>query len=188
VSLLRPLTESVRLHITQDLADLEMALEQFLSKSGSGNFSLSQVDQGKPYAELRAVRQMLFWTGLDTKSKPAPDVVKSLWNELWVKDVRPSTLFHYLFSFAPSTLSTPYHMKRVSAAEYVQFLVPFDTVGGIQLTSPGEEMAYSTVRACCDSYIQRASLPTTGQSDGDPRIAPMVMLLGPELLRRRGRH
>jgi conserved oligomeric Golgi complex subunit 5 len=188
VSLLRPLTESVRLHITQDLADLEMALEQFLSKSGAGNLTLSQIDQGKPYAELRAVRQMLFWTGLDTKSKPAPDVVKSLWNELWVKDVRPSTLFHYLFSFGPSTLSTPYHMKRVSASEYVQILVPHDTIGSIQLTSPGEEMAYSTVRACCDSYIQRASLPMTGPSDGDPRIAPMVMLLGPELLRRRGRH
>ena len=230
VTLIRPLSESIRLHITQDLTDLEMALEQFIAKaassssnsklnltntsSGTGassrNFttSLSQIDHGKPYAELRAVRQMLFWTGLDTKSKPADDIAKSLLNEIWVKDIRPSTIFHYLFSYGPNMLSSPYHVKRISATEYVTLLVPYDmtniistnntnstttaTTGNHGMES-GEDIAFMTIMACCDSYIQRASVvststtPSTSETGGDSRIAQIVISFGQELSRRRGR-
>jgi hypothetical protein len=223
VTLIRPLNESIRLRITQDLTDLEMALDQFISKAATmgknsklnfantGNesvtLSLPQVDRGRPYAELRAVRQMLFWTGLDTKSKPADDIAKSLLNEMWVKDIRPSTIFHYLFSYGPNTLSSPYHVKRISATEYVALLVPHDILfgyanGNTKSTDKdnnsmenGEDVAFMTIMACCDSYIQRASVTTTTSNSssndpnqgGDMRIAQIVITFGQELLRRRGR-
>ena len=215
VTLLRPLSESIRLHITQDLTDLEMALEQFLSKAATSssnsklNFtststrnvttSLQEVDNGRPYAELRAVRQMLFWTGLDTKSKPADDIAKSLLNEMWVKDIRASTIFHYLFSYGPNMLSSPYHVKRISATEYVSLLVPHDMMFGNVSDSNsnmegGEDVAFMTIMACCDSYTQRASVSTStintttnDPTSGDPRIAQIVITFGQELLRRRGR-
>lgn len=186
-SLARPLGEAARLHITQDLTDLEMALEQFVSKAG-GTLTLHHVEHGKPYAELRAVRQMLFWTGLDNRGKPADDVAKSLLREVWTKDMRASTIFHYLFSFGPSTLSSPYHIKRTTAAEYVSSLIQLD---GSVVT--GEDAAWMTVMACCDSYVQRASAGVSANAadavgSGDVRVAQIVTTLGQELLRRRGRN
>ena len=181
-SLVRPLGESARLHITQDLADLEMILEQLVVKTG-GSLSLHSIENGKPYAELRAVRQMLFWSGLDHKSKSADDVAKSLMREVWMKDVRPSTVFHYLFSYGPSLLSSPYHAKRMTASEYVNTLVQLD--GSVVA---GEDANWMIVMSCCDSYQQRASAGSAAAADGDTRVAQIVMSLGQELLRRRGRN
>jgi conserved oligomeric Golgi complex subunit 5 len=178
-SLIRPLSESARLHVTQDLADFELALEQFVLKSG-GSMSLSQISNGRPYMELRAVRQMLFWSDLDDKSKLPADVVKSILREVWVKEVRPSTVFHYLFSFAPSLLSSPHHAKRMKVEDYVVgTLVKLD--GDVE---DGEATAWMTTMACCDSYQQRESAQH-GFTDGDSRIPAILMALGPELLRRR---
>lgn len=177
-SLIRPLGESTRLHITQDLADFELALEQLMLKGG-GTKHLSEVSNGKPYAELRAVRQMLFWTGLDDKSKTASIISKTMLREVWVRDVRPSTVFHYLFSFAPSLLSSPHHLKRMKVEDYVGSLVTLD--GEVD---EGEASAWMTTMACCDSYQQRESAQQ-GVAEGDSRIATILMSLGPELLRRR---
>ena len=108
-ALLRPLGESSRLRLTQDLADFEMALEQLVFKGGT-SLSLSQIAGGKPYAELRALRQLLYWTALDDKTLSPSEVAKGLLRETWVKDLRPSTLFHFLFSFAPALLTSPHHI------------------------------------------------------------------------------
>lgn len=179
-SLIRPLGETARLHITQDLADFELALEQLVLKAG-GSLSLSQVENGKPYAELRAVRGMLYWTGLENKKTPATTLAKSMLREVWVKDVRPSTVFHYLFSFAPRLLSSPHHSKRMRPEEYVATLVQ---LGGA--IDDGEASAWMTTMACCDSYKQRESVDGgSGNRDGDHRISSILMMLGPELLRRR---
>ena len=175
-SLIRPLGETARLHITQDLAEFELALEQLVLKGGSA-MTLSQIEMGKPYAELRAVRQMFYWTGLDDKSIGASSVAKSMLREVWVKDVRPSTVFHFLFSFAPDLLSSPHHSKRMRPEDYVSNLVMLD--GSID---EGEASAWMTTMACCDSYQQRESV--VGM-DGDRRVAAILMMLGPELLRRR---
>jgi conserved oligomeric Golgi complex subunit 5 len=177
-ALVRPLAESARLHITQDLADLELSLEQLVMKGGGG-VVLSQIDKGKPYAELRAVRQMLFWSGLESKNKEAVELAKSLLREAWIKDVRPSTVIHYLFSFAPSLLSSPHHAKRIKAEDYVMTLVQLD--GSAQ---HGEDNAWMVTMSCCDMYQQRAS-STTSPADGDARMAQILLALGPELLRRR---
>ena len=146
--------------------------------------ALSEIGNGKAYAELRAMRQMLFWTGLDDKSKPAAGVAKSIIREVWVRDMRPSTIYHYLFSFAPNLLSSPHHWKRMRVDEYVGVLVSLD--GDIE---EGESVDWMTTMQCCDSYQQRESAQSaligkTG-SEGDPRIAAILMALGPEILRRR---
>lgn len=177
-SLVRPLGEMGRLRITQDLADFELALEQLVFKGGSGA-ALSQIENGKPYAELRAVRQMLFWTGLEDKLLLPTDAAKSILREVWAKDVRPSTVFHFLFSFAPTLLSSPHHSKRIKAEEYVNALVRLD--GGVD---DGEATAWMTTMACCDAYQQRESVDNKN-ADGDRRVATILMILGPELLRRR---
>lgn len=181
VSLIRPLSETARLHVTQDLADFEFALEQLVFKSNSSK-TLSQIDHGKPYAELRDVRQMLFWAGLEEKDRAASIIAKSMLREVWIKDVRPSTVFHFLFSFAPSLLSSPHHFKRMKPDDYVKTLVQLD--GSI---SDGETSAWMVTMACCDSYQQRESAGSGGHDTpiGDRRVPSILMMLGPELLRRR---
>eukprot|EP00978_Attheya_sp_CCMP212_P001893 scaffold3904_cov47-Attheya_sp.AAC.4 len=200
-ALVRPLGEIGRLRITQDLADLELCLEQLVAQGGGYNSnsnmpsssslalsSLSQMDHGKPYAELRAVRQMLFWTGLEstatTTTTTTADICKDLLRQVWIKDVRPSTVLAFLFSFAPQTLSSPHHWKRMRADEYVSNdLIQWD--GSID---DGEAGAWMTTMACCDSYQQRESVSAAtapSSSSSDPRVAAILMMLGPELLRRR---
>jgi len=178
-SLVRPLGENSRLKITQDLADFELCLEQLVVKGGS-TATLSQMDSGRPYAELRAVRSMLFWNGLDRDLEAQPaDIAKAILREVWVKDVRPSTVFHFLFSFAPSLLSSPHHSKRMTVEEYVATLVKYD--GSVD---DGEAAAWMTTLACCDNYHQRASVGGN-IGGGDARIAAILEAVGPELLRRR---
>lgn len=177
-SLIRPLGEMGRLRITQDLADIELTLEQLVLQAG-GSTPLNQICGGKPYAELRAVRQMLFWGGLENKAMSSEQVSKAFFREFWVKDVRPSTAFHFLFTFAPSLLSSPHHASRMSAEEYVRSLVKFD--GSVD---DGEAKAWMTTMSCCDSFAQRESIDG-GVSIGDRRVPAILMIIGPELLRRR---
>lgn len=177
-SLVRPLGEMGRLRITQDLADFELTLEQLLLKAGESS-SLSQISGGKPYAELRAVRQMLFWAGLENKDLSAESAAKAFFREVWVKDVRPSTAFHFLFSFAPKLLSSPHHSNRMAADEYAKTLVKDDGS-----TEDGEARAWMSTITCCDAYQQRESVDNT-KSDGDRRVPAILMIIGPELLRRR---
>eukprot|EP00977_Amphora_coffeiformis_P004723 scaffold1007_cov176-Amphora_coffeaeformis.AAC.29 len=178
MALLRPLGEASRLHITQDLADLELALEQFMSKTAAT--SLSQVGKGKPYAELRAVRQMLFWNGLSSAGKSGNDLSRMLLREAWIRSMRPSTVLHYLFSYAPSLLTSPHHARRVKAEEYAQALVSWEG----EPDSDGEETAWMNTLTCCDSYQQRSGTAAASE-DGDARVAALLIALGPELLRRR---
>jgi len=178
-ALLRPLGETSRLRLTQDLADFELALEQLVFKGGT-SLSLSQIAGGKPYAELRAVRQLLFWNALDDRTLSPAEVARGLLRDAWAKDLRPSTLFHFLFSFAPALLTSPHHFKRTDAGDYVSgTLVKLD--GSVD---DGEASAWMTTMACCDAYQQRESVDGA-ITDGDRRISAILMVLGPELLRRR---
>jgi len=187
-SLIRPLGENAKMHLTQDLADFELIVDQFMTRASgaAGSKTLSTIGNGKAYAELRAVRQMLFWTGLEDGTKYAAAIAKTLSREVWIRDIRPSTVCHYLFSFAPDLLTSPHHWKRLSVEDYVGTLVSLD--GNID---EGESLDWMTTMACCDSYKQRESAQSSflgensGELDGDPRIAAILMALGPELLQRR---
>jgi hypothetical protein len=187
-SLIRPIGEEAKMQLTQDLAEFELVLEQFMARAG-GNASsqtLRNIGNGKAYAELRAVRQMLFWTGLEDKTKAAATIAKNLSREVWVRDIRPSTVCHYLFSFAPDLLSSPHHWKRLKVEEYVGTLVSLD--GDID---EGESLDWMTTMACCDSFKQRESAQSSflgegsDRMEGDARVASILMALGPELLQRR---
>jgi hypothetical protein len=177
-SLVRPLGESGRLKITQDLGDLELILEQLMFKGGSST-TLNQINDGKPYAELRAVRQMLFWNGLENKDLSSEQIAKEFLREVWIKDVRPSTAFHFLLMFAPELLSSPHHVNHITVEEYVRTLVSIN--GSVE---DGESASWMTTMKSCDSYQQRESLHTGGNG-GDRRISAILMIIGPELLRRR---
>lgn len=177
-TLVRPLVETGRLRITQALTDLELTLEQLLSKTG-GNTSVSQIKMGKPYAELRATRKMLFWNGLDDQNASPEAISKSIFREVWSKDVRPSTIFNFLLSFAPSILSSPHHASRMTAEDYALTLVKLD--GSVD---DGEGKSWMTIMSCCDSYHQRESI-SHSSIDGDRRIPLILMSIGPELMRRR---
>ncbi len=177
-SLVRPLGEMGRLKITQDLGDLELTLEQLMFKGGSST-GLNQVNDGKPYAELRAVRQMLFWNGLENQTLSSEQIAKAFFREVWVKDVRPSTAFHFLITFAPKLLSSPHHVNHFSAEEYVKTLVDLD--GSVE---DGEASSWMLTMKSCDSYQQRESLDV-GRNEGDKRVPAILMIIGPELLRRR---
>ena len=83
-----------------------------------------------------------------------------------------------MFSFAPSLLASPHHSKRTRPEVYVSSLVQLD--GSID---DGEVSAWMITMACCDSYQQRDSMDSG--RDGDKRIASVLMMIGPELLRRR---
>jgi hypothetical protein len=187
-SLIRPIGEDAKIQLTQDLADFELVLEQFMARA-DGNVSsktLRNIGNGKAYAELRAVRQMLFWTGLDDKTKAAATIAKNLSREVWVRDIRSSTICHYLFSFAPDLLSSPHHWKRLRVEEYVGTLVSLD--GAID---EGESLDWMTTLACCDSFKERESAQSSflgegsDKMEGDARVAAILMALGPELLQRR---
>merc|ERR1712238_623355 len=136
---------------------------------GGGSTPLNQISGGKPYAELRAVRQMLFWGGLENKTISSEQVSKAFFREVWVKDVRPSTAFHFLFTFAPALLSSPHHACRMNAEEYTGNLVKFD--GSVD---DGEAKAWMTTMNCCDAYQQRESIDG-GVSIGDRRVPAILM-------------
>jgi len=179
-ALIRPLGELGRLRITQDLADLELALEQFVFKGGSSSI-LGQLDSGRPYAELRAMRQMIFWGGFDNKEANSNDITKELIREIWLRDVRPSTILHFLMGFGPDFLESPHHHKKEKAGSYVKHnLVDLDASS----LNDNEEKAWITTVSCCDVYFQRKSVDNRNKN-GDTRVADVLMTLGPELLRRR---
>ena len=178
-SLVRPLQEEGRLKLTQDLANLEMTCESLLQKIHS-TIPLSHVNYGKPYAELRAVRQLLFWNGLAQKHKSSDELAKLLLRQAWIKDVRPSTLFHVLLTWAPKLLSSPHHSLRQSAQHYVHHTL----LTTQKENDDGETASLMTILSCCDAYQQRESVASSDK-DGDARIASILTSIGPELLRRR---
>ena len=183
LALLRPLGENGRLRVIQDLTDLELSIEQFILNGGS-KVTFSQIDNGKLYSELRAVRQMLFWAGFENESCDANDINKLLMRESWTMEVRPSTLLNFLFSYAPSLLSSPHESKSMKVQDYVlKILVPLEG----NVTDEGETENWMTVMACCDAYRQRESVQkeTAGIPDGDKRVADVLMQVGQDLLRRR---
>ena len=56
--------------------------------------------------------------------------------------------------------------------------------------STAEDDAWMTTMACCDSYQQRAVAAAASShitTDGDARVADILLNLGPELLRRQRR-
>ena len=94
-ALVRPLSETGKLRLARDMAELELAVGQFL-------FPVEQL--GEPYRTLRAFRRLLF---LET-------------SELVVAaaEVPPSVVLHHLYSRGPEGLQTPAEKEGLTKAQY----------------------------------------------------------------------
>ncbi|XP_011082901.1 conserved oligomeric Golgi complex subunit 5 [Sesamum indicum] len=96
-SLVRPLSESGKLRMARDMAELELAVGQNL-------FPVEQL--GAPYRALRAFRPVIF---LDTSQ---------LGSSPLLQDLPPSVILHHLYSRAPDDLQSPLQRNKLTPLQY----------------------------------------------------------------------
>ncbi|CAL9171740.1 unnamed protein product [Musa hybrid cultivar] len=100
-SLVRPLSESGKLRLARDMAELELAVGQNL-------FPVEQL--GAPYRALRAFRPVIF---LETAQ---------LGGSSLLKDLPPSVVLHHLYSRGPDELHSPLQRNKLTPLQYSLWL------------------------------------------------------------------
>lgn len=100
-SLVRPLSESGKLRMARDMAELELAVGQNL-------FPVEQL--GAPYRALRAFRPLIF---LETSQLGASPLLQ---------DLPPSVILHHLYSRGPDELQSPLQRNRLTPLQYSLWL------------------------------------------------------------------
>ncbi|XP_044502086.1 conserved oligomeric Golgi complex subunit 5-like [Mangifera indica] len=100
-SLVRPLSESGKLRLARDMAELELAVGQNL-------FPVEQL--GAPYRALRAFRPLIF---LETSQLGASPLLQ---------DLPPSVILHHLYSRAPDELQSPLQRNKLTHVQYSLWL------------------------------------------------------------------
>ncbi|XP_052178472.1 conserved oligomeric Golgi complex subunit 5 isoform X2 [Diospyros lotus] len=100
-SLVRPLSESGKLRMARDMAELELAVGQNL-------FPVEQL--GAPYRALRAFRPIIF---LETSQLGASPLLQ---------DLPPSVILHHLYSRGPKELQSPMERNRLTPLQYSRWL------------------------------------------------------------------
>ncbi|KAL6134962.1 hypothetical protein ACLB2K_067190 [Fragaria x ananassa] len=100
-SLVRPLSESGKLRMARDMAELELAVGQNL-------FPVEQL--GAPYRALRAFRPLIF---LDTSQLGASPLLQ---------DLPPSVILHHLYSRGPDELQSPLQRNKLTPLQYSLWL------------------------------------------------------------------
>lgn len=96
-SLVRPLSESGKLRLARDMAELELAVGQNL-------FPVEQL--GAPYRALRAFRPVIFLETSQLASSPLR------------QDLPPSVILHHLYSRGPEELQSPLQRNRLTPMQY----------------------------------------------------------------------
>ncbi|KAH6788810.1 Golgi transport complex protein-like protein [Perilla frutescens var. frutescens] len=96
-SLVRPLSESGKLRMARDMAELELAVAQNL-------FPVEQL--GAPYRALRAFRPVLFLETAQLGSSPL------------LQDLPPSVILHHLYSRGPEDLQSPLQRNKLTPLQY----------------------------------------------------------------------
>lgn len=173
--LIRPLTYSLCLCIVNNLATLEYVLGQLILKSKL-SLTFSRIKGGRPYAELRAVHHLLFWSGLnDAKLSPAY-ISKMLLQEVWIKDIRPSVILYFLFTFVPRMISSPQDHLCITIDENIKSLVksngPFFDC---------ELNALLTMCTCIEFYQTKVFVDQSFPVIGYKRVLSVLNIVGPEL-------
>ncbi|KAF2290665.1 hypothetical protein GH714_014925 [Hevea brasiliensis] len=100
-SLVRPLSESGKLRMARDMAELELAVGQNL-------FPVEQL--GPPYRALRAFRPLIF---LETSQLEASPLLQ---------DLPPSVILHHLYSRGPDELQSPLQRNKLTPLQYSLWL------------------------------------------------------------------
>ncbi|GAV79265.1 COG5 domain-containing protein [Cephalotus follicularis] len=100
-SLVRPLSESGKLRMARDMAELELAVGQNL-------FPVEQL--GAPYRALRAFRPLIFLETSQLGSSPL------------LQDLPPSVIFHHLYSRGPDELQSPLQRNKLTPLQYSLWL------------------------------------------------------------------
>ncbi|KAK4278959.1 hypothetical protein QN277_016728 [Acacia crassicarpa] len=100
-SLVRPLSESGKLRMARDMAELELAVGQNL-------FPVEQL--GAPYRALRAFRPLIF---LETSQLPSSPLLQ---------DLPPNVILHHLYSRAPDELQSPLQRNKLTHLQYSLWL------------------------------------------------------------------
>ncbi|KAL5731859.1 Conserved oligomeric Golgi complex subunit [Ranunculus cassubicifolius] len=100
-SLVRPLSESGKLRMARDMAELELAVGQHL-------FPVEQL--GAPYRALRAFRPVIFLETSQLGESPL------------VQDLPASVILHHLYSRAPEELQSPLQRNNFTALQYSRWL------------------------------------------------------------------
>ncbi|KAF6152472.1 hypothetical protein GIB67_035540 [Kingdonia uniflora] len=96
-ALVRPLSESGKLRMARDMAELELAVGQNL-------FPVEQL--GAPYRALRAFRPVIF---LETHQLGASPLLQ---------DLPPSVILHHLYSRGPEELQSPVQRNKLTPVQY----------------------------------------------------------------------
>lgn len=100
-SLVRPLSESGKLRMARDMAELELAVGQNL-------FPVEQL--GAPYRALRAFRPVIFLETSQLGSSPL------------LQDLPPSVILHHLYSRGPEELQSPLQRNKLTPLQYSLWL------------------------------------------------------------------
>ncbi|GAB2242838.1 hypothetical protein Droror1_Dr00019613 [Drosera rotundifolia] len=100
-SLVRPLSESGKLRMARDMAELELAVGQNL-------FPVEQL--GAHYRALRAFRPVIFLETSQLESSPL------------LQDLPPSVILHHLYSRGPDELLSPIQRNNLTPLRYSMWL------------------------------------------------------------------
>ncbi|XP_065851842.1 conserved oligomeric Golgi complex subunit 5 [Euphorbia lathyris] len=100
-SLVRPLSESGKLRMARDMAELELTV-------GQNMFPVEQL--GPPYRALRAFRPLIF---LETSQLEASPLLQ---------DLPPSVILHHLYSRGPDELQSPLQRNKLTPLQYSLWL------------------------------------------------------------------
>ncbi|KAH0452107.1 hypothetical protein IEQ34_019406 [Dendrobium chrysotoxum] len=100
-ALIRPLSESGKLRMARDMAELELAVGQNL-------FPVEQL--GAPYRALRAFRPMIFLETSQLQGSPL------------LNDLPPSVILHHLYSRGPDDLQSPMQRNKLTPLQYSLWL------------------------------------------------------------------
>lgn len=100
-ALVRPLSESGKLRMARDMAELELAVGQNL-------FPVEQL--GAPYRALRAFRPVIFLETSQLGGSPL------------LQDLPPSVILHHLYSRGPDELQSPLQRNKLTPLQYSLWL------------------------------------------------------------------
>ncbi|XP_072984460.1 conserved oligomeric Golgi complex subunit 5 [Typha latifolia] len=100
-ALVRPLSESGKLRMARDMAELELAVGQNL-------FPVEQL--GAPYRALRAFRPVIFLETAQLERSPL------------LQDLPPSVILHHLYSRGPDDLQSPLQRNKLTPLQYSLWL------------------------------------------------------------------